>query len=147
VNVVSVFTMRLPACILVLECQLRVKRSRCVKSDFATDLNNCDPRAFESPCQLLCVCVCMLNTWTWHAGQVRMSSAIGKQVNDSIAKDKQGDKQGLGEQNPCEVCSKGCTCAVVAQTARANHVLELSLRHLYTRATRPARLRGNRRRL
>jgi hypothetical protein len=111
VNVVSVFTMRLPACILVLECQLRVKRSRCVKSDFATDLNNCDPRAFESPCQLLCVCVCMLNTWTWHAGQVRMSSAIGKQVNDSIAKDKQGDKQGLGEQNPCEVCSKGCTCA------------------------------------
>ena len=40
----------------------------------------------------------------------RMSSAIGKQVNESIAKDKQGDKQGLGEQNPCEFCSKGCTC-------------------------------------
>ena len=40
-----------------------------------------------------------------------MSSAIGKQVNESLAKDKKGDKQGLGEQNPCEFCSKGCTCA------------------------------------
>ena len=33
-----------------------------------------------------------------------MSSAIGQQVNDSITKDKQVD-------NPCEHCSKGCTCA------------------------------------
>ncbi|KAL3133466.1 hypothetical protein ABBQ38_007329 [Trebouxia sp. C0009 RCD-2024] len=39
-----------------------------------------------------------------------MSSAISKQVNESLAKDKEGDKQGLGEQNPCEFCSKGCTC-------------------------------------
>lgn len=36
------------------------------------------------------------------------------------------------------------TTAIAAQTARANHVLEPSPRHLYTRATRPARLRGNR---
>lgn len=44
------------------------------------------------------------------AGVNKMSSAIGKQVNESLAKDKQGDKQGLGEQNPCDACSRGCTC-------------------------------------
>ncbi len=39
-----------------------------------------------------------------------MSSSIGKQVNESIAKDKEGEQQGFGDQNPCEFCSKGCTC-------------------------------------